>query len=864
MGSPNSPFSGPAEVGTLVRAVWRGRESPAISDVLTPAVLADQDALSDAVAADVELRREHGLPSRIEDYLAAVPSLVNSPPACRAVLMAEVAARAGESLEAIGADLRARTPALAGEVDAVIELSALLRDAAAEAMPIRERGTRLGKYELLELLGQGSFGETWHALDTRLQRHVALKLLLAAGLPGDRGVKAVLNEARAAAALEHESVVRVHEAGELPESGEYFIDTQLVKAGEGEPGTLEDLLRRGPVATARAARLIAAVGRGLAAAHSRGLVHRDVKPANILLAAGDRPMIADFGLSVWADPGGTRAVALRVAGTPAYMAPEVARGEGATPASDVFALGATLRALLTGAAPRTPPRPGEGDSAGQVMDLARSTPIPPVRGALPDLDRTLAAIADRATAYRVEDRYATAERLADDLEAWLSRRVTQARPLGPVGTLVLWHRRNLALSLLGLAATLLIVGGTAVFVARLTVERNRAVAAEREADRKRDEAVRAREVIETMNAFMTRVFTGARAIERGPEFTVADAIRLASDRAGLTFSQRPEVEAAVRHFLGQAALGSGDRGRAIRELARAHDLRKHALGPRHPDTVASARQIAEWMAQSDLLPEAMVIHSLVVNALSEPEGRQGLDTLRSRSALAVDLLRRGDVAVARALMEAIVAEYRLLDTNVSGEQTALMAQLVSVYEVLREPDLSEATQREIIAINTRDLGPDDVSTLNSTQALGQLLRRHGKPGEARALYRDVLPRYERTAGEQYSGWQLVALELALLEAESDPPAALALARRITAMTDGFSESHQYRLRGRTALGAALEATGDLPGARESLRAAFEGNLKHRGATHAHTREAGVIYARVLSALGEEAEAARVRRAAGIR
>jgi Leucine-rich repeat (LRR) protein len=279
---------------------------------------------------------------------------------------------------------------------------------------------RLGPYRVLKLAGQGGMGVVFQAEDVRLKRMVALKLIKpeAAGKPGAR--ERFLREAQAAAALEHENIVAVYQVDDA--GGVPFLAMPWLKGM-----SLEERLRQvGVLTVPQVLRLGKQIARGLAAAHEAGLVHRDVKPANVWLepAGGGRVKLLDFGLAhVPSDPGLTQSGT--VLGTPAYMAPEQARGEKASPGCDLFSLGAVLYRLCTGQLPFR----GENTMA-LLTALAVDEPAP-VGQLAPALPPALAELVMQLLAKDPGKRPASAQEVADRLEA-IERQL--AAPSGPSRT----------------------------------------------------------------------------------------------------------------------------------------------------------------------------------------------------------------------------------------------------------------------------------------------------------------------------------------------------------------------------------------------------------------------------------------------
>ncbi len=243
---------------------------------------------------------------------------------------------------------------------------------------MREGVEIAGRYRLEELHGRGPMSEVWRAHDEVLDRTVALKLL---GPTAD--LERFRREARAVASLGHENVMRVYDYGE-DAAGPYMALEWL------PGGTLEDRLGDGPLPADETGRIARGIAAGLAHMHARGFLHRDLKPANVLFDDEERPKLADFGLARSASPAGTLTEAGTVLGTAAYISPEQAAGEPATPASDIYSFGVVLFRMLTGGLPFV------ANDALVLLDLHRTEPALPVAELNPGAPPELAALTDAA------------------------------------------------------------------------------------------------------------------------------------------------------------------------------------------------------------------------------------------------------------------------------------------------------------------------------------------------------------------------------------------------------------------------------------------------------------------------------------
>ena len=321
----------------------------------------------------------------------------------------------------------------------------------------RPPSPRLGRYELGVLLGTGAFGSVWQARDAELGREVAVKLPRSGRFTGPAEEERFLREARCAARLHHPGVVAIYDVGRDQDT--LYIVSELVR---GE--SLAERLRKERLSFREAAELVAHAADALEYAHRQGVVHRDVKPSNILLGpdepagGGRRPRIMDFGLALRDAGEVTMTVDGQVLGTPAYMSPEQIRDPHAVDGrSDVYSLGVILYELLTGELPF------RGMTRMLLAQVVSDAPRPPRR--LNDrIPRDLETICLKSLAKERGRRYRTAAALAADLRRWLAGEPIAARPVGRLERLWLWVKRNRALVAvggLGVAALAAVTGAPA-------------------------------------------------------------------------------------------------------------------------------------------------------------------------------------------------------------------------------------------------------------------------------------------------------------------------------------------------------------------------------------------------------------------
>ncbi len=420
-------------------------------------------------------------------------------------------------------------------------------------------GQTLGDYDLVELLARGGMGLVYRARQRSLRRWVAVKVISGGALAAPDFVRRFRTEAETAATLDHPNIVPIYEVGEV--DGQPYFSMRLL-----EGGTLVDRAHGSALAPTEAARVMIRVARAAHYAHQRGVLHRDIKPNNILLDTAGEPFLTDFGIAKLVAHESTLTHTHAVLGTPAYMSPEQARGESRslTTAADVYGLGAVLYELLTG----QPPFAG-GIALETVRQVLEREPRRPSE-LQPAVDRDLETICLKCLEKEPHRRYGSAEALAEDLERWLLREPILARPITSGERLAKWVRRRpaiAALSAITSLATLTLLAVSLVFTLRLGKARREI---QIESEKNRQGAVR------------LLVAEASRAVEDGDYF---DAL------LPLVEALRDDLGHPVDENLQRRRIGS-----LLRHSPRLRQLWVHGAGIHHVALSPDGRRIASASA----------------------------------------------------------------------------------------------------------------------------------------------------------------------------------------------------------------------------------------------------------------------------
>ncbi len=516
---------------------------------------------------------------------------------------------------------------------------------------------RIGRYVLLAELGRGGMGAVHRGWDLELHRLVAIKTLLDPSIRDEQRER-FLREARVAARLRHPGIVTVHEVG--VQGDRPYLVMDLVE------GRALSALRRDELTPRRIAELVRTLAEAVEVAHREGVIHRDVKPDNILIDADGAPRLTDFGLARDASTARQLTVTGQVLGTPSYMAPEQADGDSTSDArTDVYAIGGVLYWGLVGRPPFDGPTP-----LAVIKQLLFQDPEPP-RRIDPTVNADLETIALRCLEKEPERRYGSAKAVVDELDRFLDGRAILARPDGAIGRARRWTRRHRAtaalLVLLGALGVSSFVGAFVVWrQARAAEKAARVAEARREADAARDAfrevaatAVTREELDEALACGLASVEAAASLAREAGE---AGAPRLGDELLAVAaFARRSEQWSVAAGLVDRAAeLG-------VPAAAGAHAALDAARVEREKERQAAVEEILGRAATGALT-----------------EAAQGIDDA------VYDLLRHREDATARQLivaLDGVTAELRAVfrEVLIEGDAAAPISELEHAITAELEP-----------------------------------------------------------------------------------------------------------------------------------------------------------------------------------
>ena len=734
---------------------------------------------------------------------------------------------------------------------AASSLSGLVAHGAESVVHEREAfaGDRFGSYRLIRMVGSGGMGAVYEAEQDNPRRIVALKVIRA-GLATSELVRRFLLESEALGRLQHPGIASIYEAGsaDTPMGPRPFFAMEFVA---GAP--LLEYADARQLDTRLRLELMARVCDAVEHAHQRGIIHRHLKPGNILVDEAGQPKILDFGVAklTGGDMQFTHQTGVgQLIGTLAYMSPEQVRADPfeIDTRSDEYALGVILYELLA----HRPPY----DTSGTLPQVARGI-VEDEALPLGAVDRRLRGDVETLVAKALEKdkgrRYGSVAMLAEDIRRHLRGDPIVAHPPSLTYQLRKFAGRQRAL-VAGVAGVFLVLTiGVAVSTWQAARARRAEAAAEREADTAR-----------ALNDFLQRdLLAQASAYTQASTTTAPDPdlkVRTALDRAAANiasrFAGRPEVEAAVRHTIGESYKGLGLEAEAQAQLEGAVDLRRRALGAEHPDTLRSLSLLATLYVARGAWAKAEPAAIQVVEGQRRTLGLEHPQTLTSLWVLA-DVYRyemKLDEAV--AILTSLVPASKRVKGSEHSDTLDAEHLFAVVHRHRGEYAEAEAGLRSVLEARRRLQGDSHPDTMTTVNDLGVLLESRGRYAEALALTVPLVEEESRVMGALHPNTISSIGQLAVLsvregrfqEAESYAVRAVDAARRV------FGDDSAMTLAQLQAIGIIYIEAGKLADAASTLREVLAGRQRILGADNVLTVQTLSAQALLLRARGDYATA----------
>ena len=822
-----------------------------------------------------------GAPGTGDDGTGPADSLIDLVARC----LERVDSEGEEALDAFCREHPEEAPAVRERIEVLRRLGL--------ASPPQERPIEFGRYQLQRELGRGGMGVVYLARDSQLGREVALKALGSRLAGSDRARSRFEREIRAIAHLKHPHIVPIYEVGEsdgvpyftmeyvegrtlgavlrslrrleVPTTelntthlglATFFRETDGPEGPEAEdesdefrplgpplaPGELPALPESwGKTYVETICRLTLEIAEALGHAHEHGVVHRDVKPSNILISREGRAQLFDFGLARL-DSEDTLTLTGDFAGTPYYVSPEQARGREVDHRTDVYSLGVTLYELLTLR------RPFEGRNAQAVFRQIQFKEPPLLRRVNRLVPRDLETVCLTALEKDPGRRYQSAYEFAADLRRFLEFRPVLARPAGLTTRTVRLLRRNPAAATAVFLAVLLVLGT----ITALAVH-SRIVAAER--DSTAQAALRAGHLFQFLRGMLASVDPDAR----GHDVTVRELLDEAALQVGRQFPSEPQVEAALRETIGNTYYELGHYVQAEEHLARALELFERELGPESPQVAGCLHTLARALHGQNRYEEArpLIEASLATwNALVPGDHGGKAVALSTLGAIEADQFEDFEEAE-RLFHEALAMRLRLYGEVHSGVADNLH-QLGKLRALKKDPRGALELHQRALEIRVELSGEDHPTVATTLGNIASLKHRLGELDEAEELFRRVLAIRLEAMGEAHPEVARTLNNLAnLRRRRGDFAEAEELARHALQISREFFEGDHLDLAGiLTTIGQILQNQRRFTEAREFLEEAYAMNQRLLNPEHSDQGVAALLLAGVLHEQGELEEAAR--------
>jgi len=617
---------------------------------------------------------------------------------------------------------------------------------------------RIGHYLITDVLGEGGMGVVYRAEQKSPRRTVALKVIKP-GAESQELLKRFAQESQVLGCLQHPGIAQVIEAGtaDTEHGRQPFFAMEFV---DGQP--LNEYAKNGELDTTARLELMVKVCDAVHHAHQKGVIHRDLKPGNILVDAAGEPKILDFGVARATDAD-VRTTTLqtdagKLVGTIAYMSPEQIVGDPREldARSDVYALGVVLYEILA----ERHPHDVTNKTIPQVARLITEEEATH----LSSIDRTYRGDIETIVAKALEKdksrRYQSASSLALDLRRFLADQPITARPATTLYQLQKFARRNKAL-VASVAFAFVALAGALVW---MTIERNRSIKAEQLAESRRLEAERQAAMLQVVNDFLHKDLLQSADPHSGQPFdaTVRSVLDRASEKLDERYADEPLHEAALHATLGVVYRNLGDANLAEAHIGKALELRKSLLGDEHRETLNTTGLLAQVYKNQGRFDEVVALLEPLVEACRRKLGDRDTVTLNAMSGLATAYKDLGQFEESEALFKETLSLQRQHLGVEASETLTTMNNLANVYQGAGKLNEAIDLLAETLPLNQRILGEDHPDTLQTMTNLGIDHKQLGHLDEALGFLSDAFARQKRVLGEDHPSTLNTANSLGLL------------------------------------------------------------------------------------------------------
>ena len=595
--------------------------------------------------------------------------------------------------------------------------------------------TAIGSFRIVRRLGEGGMGIVYEAEQEHPRRTVALKVIKS-GLNDPRLVRRFEQELLALGRLQHPGIAQIYEAG-VAENGfgpQPYFAMEFIR---GEP--LLEYADAYQLNTRQRLDLIARVCDAVHHAHQRGIIHRDIKPGNILVDDTGQPKVLDFGIARATDSDAriTHQTDLgQIVGTLAYMSPEQVLADPLEldTRSDVYSLGVVLYQMLARRLPynvsaRLP-------EAARTIQVQEPAPLSTISGAYRG---DIETIVGKALEKDKTQRYASAAELAADIRRYLHDEPIMARPASTIYQLQKFARRHKALVLGIMAVFVVLLAGIIVSI--------------REAARANREAATSRAISDFLQKDLLAQASAANQArpdtKPDPDLKVRTALDRAAARISGRFDKQPEIEGAIRDTIGQTYMDLGLYPEARIQFERALDLQRRVLGPKNPETLKTLNRIGYSAFLQGKYPEAEALLRQTLEMQRRVLGTEHRDTLSSLDALADVYWRQSKYPEAEALYSEVLSVQRRLLGPEHPDTLESMHDIAIVYFERGKYEQAEALESQTLEIRRRVLGPEHPQTLASMDNLASVYYAQGKYAQAEALEGLTLEIRRRVLGPEH-------------------------------------------------------------------------------------------------------------------